>query len=368
MAHGWKPGQDWAECRQLSVTDAARRPIRNASVILWTSEPGSLASGQGMEWTTDALGRVCEPELLDGGSVEVTAPEIAGGECAGVTRIELEPWSPGKPPVTNVELDLKPPRRMPWRGRVVSEAGKPIAGASVVIQGIAWTRSDGETCAITPDVQVETASSGVFSLPPVPRGSIDLEISKDGYAHQELRVDVPGPQRTVVLARGGTWTGRVLDPDGMSLDECKLFLEITRGHLITSSCSLRGFALKPVRRGKSTLQVRLWNHPKLGTRSLVLDLSFDENADRVEDIQWPRGESIAGQLARRAAGVPVRAVRRVTDDGQPRFDQVTVVTGDDGRFVFRHLVPGVWTLRTPLSAQHRAVEVPTGSLDVRLVE
>ncbi|KAB2894203.1 MAG: carboxypeptidase regulatory-like domain-containing protein [Kofleriaceae bacterium] len=88
----------------------------------------------------------------------------------------------------------------------------------------------------------------------------------------------------------------------------------------------------------------------------------------------PRGETIAGRViddsGAAIAGARLTALPRGTREAVDRFvpGQVMLEADHDGRFVFRHLAPGTWTIRGDRRARTQAtLDVETGTTDVQFV-
>jgi uncharacterized GH25 family protein len=118
------------------------------------------------------------------------------------------------------------------------------------------------------------------------------------------------------------------------------------------------------------LDVGLVEHPTLGRRYLKLEVVLQPQEQRHEDIRWPAGATIAGEAVSEKTGKPIANVYVVALpkgahelQNQDHPDSVTLRTDSEGRFVFRHLASGVWTVRVGKSAK----EVTTGDTHVRLV-
>ena len=117
-------------------------------------------------------------------------------------------------------------------------------------------------------------------LPRVTHGQVLLHISHRKFAEINYQVNVPSPPKGIVLYRGATWKGRVLDPDGEILDQCKIqFADPTKTILVQSSCSREGFVLDHLPPGDGSIEIRLDFHPHLGKRVVAEGVEDQETWD-----------------------------------------------------------------------------------------
>jgi hypothetical protein len=264
-----------------------------------------------------------------------------------------------------VTLKMHSFRRSGWHGRVVSTEGIPVADAQVVPLRF-------KSCSVDGGGDGVTAADGTFALPAIPHGRYTMLVRHRWYPDLEFEVNLPAPNQDLVLERGGTWTGRVLDPDGAVLSRCRIWMK-KKGQIVGmgGGSFSDAFTLKALPEGKMELDVGLPDQSKLGRRSLKLEVVLQPQEQRHQDIHWPAGATIAGQVVSEETGKPVanvyvvalpKGARELQNEGHP--DSVTMRTDSEGRFVLRHLAPGTWTVHV-FGKPSR--EVTTGDTDVRLV-
>src|SRR5262249_1576577 len=147
--------------------------------------------------------------------VSVEAPAVLGGQCAGEARKKLPDVMP---PRVDITLDVRSLTREIWSGRVVTPEGMPVADARVRLASVAPFEDPG--CAARTDVSGNTKPDGSFTLPSVPRGKLELDVSHEWYVRRTFDVDTIARPRDLTVDRGATWTGRVLDPEGHVIDRC----------------------------------------------------------------------------------------------------------------------------------------------------
>lgn len=355
-------------CHDVDVVDRAGRPIAGAEVSFMTSMGGGMSTGPST--TANERGRACVDDVHAGGELVVNAPLDRGGQCAGEVRLPVTQQHLARP--IRVTLDVRKLARSRWRGRVLSPEKIPVAGAYVSVRDIA--PSAAPECSERGDASVKTAADGSFELPALPHGSALLAIQHDWYTEGAFSITVPGAERELVLDRGMTWRGRVLDPDGKVIDRCALFVTLADQRLLTAQCSPRGFELTTLVPGKTKVSVRVEKHA-LGTfRTLERTVELATGAPLRDDVRWPAGDSIAGRVVD-ASGAPIAGARltalpKGTVDRVDRFDadEVMLEADVDGRFTFRHLRPGTWVVRGDRRAsQQTTVEIKTPATDVRIV-
>lgn len=353
-----------ADCRPVLVVDAHDRPVAGAAV-------GFFEEGHGGGFViADRRGRACLAELHAGGDLMVEAPAAAGGACAGSTSMPVLRRDLAARPL-RVRLDVTPLAHVAVRGRVVDAAGTPVAGAYVTVRDV--QPQDAAGCSTGGGVSTRTAVDGWFDLPPQPRGDLTLDVLHDWYAEQELTIASDGAARTIVLARGGRWTGRVLDPTGQVIDRCEVFLTLASGRLLTTACGPTGFVLRTLTPGAAKVAVRVEHHRLGAYRTLHRELTITAAA-MTDDLAFAAGADIGGRVVDRAgapiAGARLTALPAGVDELANRFhpDEVMVEADADGRFVFRDLTPGTWRIRGDRRGRGQTtMTIATGAADVTFV-
>lgn len=136
-------------------------------------------------------------------------------------------------PPRDLTLVLAPARAA--RGRVQDPAGRPIAGAEVIVRPAlrpgAPPNLPEEESARTP---VQSDAKGAFALPELPAAEVELRVRRAGYASATLpALRIPagtGPANppvdlgVVTLRPGAPLTGRVIDPRGQAVPGGEIFL------------------------------------------------------------------------------------------------------------------------------------------------
>jgi len=361
-------------CGTVEVVYANGRPVVGAQVTHRRVDPSTNKSpADGESWETGRDGRVCARRLLTPGFIEVDAPLALGGWCAAMEQQRYRPAAPSADNpdgVTRVRLHMRWLRRAWWTGRVVGPGDHPVEGAKVTVEHV-WP--DGTACSEDPQLHWYTTSAkGIFHLERLPEGGVDLRVEADGYAVQVFRVTVPGPARDLSIDAGAEWSGRLLDPEGASIELCWMRLHTHDLLNIETACTPTGFSFRNVEAGDAKLYVRVGKGSSFGDeRSLMIPVHIAPGERRHEDIRWPVGLDVSGTVVD-DAGVPVPGayLRTASQDRDRVAAEGTIDTMADerGRFTFRHLAPGPWTVmagRDILCGTD--VTVVAGSKDVRIV-
>lgn len=362
-------------CGTVEVVYANGAPVVGAEVIHHYVDPHTNeAPTDGEGWRTGRDGRVCQRRLLDAGFLVVHAPLPLGGWCAAREELRYRgarPSADSPDGVTRVRLQMRWFRRAQWHGRVVGPGGHPIAGATVHVRNIL---PDGTECSERARREwYTTAANGSFRLERLPKGMVDLLVEAEGYAHQAFNVTVPGPARDLPVDSGAEWKGRLLDPDGAPIDACSMRLHHTRDLIsIETSCTPQGFSFRYVPAGDTKLYVRVGRSSWAGDgRGLMVPVHIASGERRIEDLRWPSGLDVSGVVVDEA-GVPIPGayLQTASQDRDKWGAEGSIETRADerGRFHFRHLASGPWTLMAGRDLLYGTnITVSAGTNEVRIV-
>ncbi len=207
-----------------ATADAAtdRAPVPSATLlanatgsllvkVVWGDDQQPAADVEVEVYRSGADALFEQPHGRSGASGSVLFPEVAPGkvypQVARASHDSFEPATIVAGQRTEVTLVVK--MGMNAKGRVVDEAGAPVAAAEIVIS--AW--SGGQTLTLA-----ESAADGTFSLRAVPT-HCHIGARKGGYLPSSLRQFTASEgaevEFVIVLFRGGgSIAGTVLDPQG----------------------------------------------------------------------------------------------------------------------------------------------------------
>ncbi|MEN8150577.1 MAG: carboxypeptidase-like regulatory domain-containing protein [Planctomycetota bacterium] len=115
------------------------------------------------------------------------------GHPSGTTTIDVEPGA-----IRDLTADIWIPDSTPYSGRILDDAGQPLAGARVGLGGTVW---------------MSTGEDGTFSFPGVSGGYGQLEFRDEGW-RPFRRPILPGVPLEVTLVKGGVLDAVLHDAAG----------------------------------------------------------------------------------------------------------------------------------------------------------
>ena len=329
-----------------TVVDPQGRPIEEAVV---SAQPGSFMAAR-----TFLLERGEEP-LKTGPDGRFALQGLREG-----TRIEIQAWKEGYlegsaggvdiPAPGPVRIVLEPGVRI--AGRVVSEDGKPIAGARVVtFSGEGGTGMMG-TRGLRGGMG-HADEQGRFELTGVEPGKLVLRASAPGYLVGEARVEAAAGQAPeevrIVLRTGAVVTGKVVGPDGAPVAGAEVrVVQGSRedmffafGEAGTRSDGEGIYRLAGIAEGRRSIAA---THQDFQRAVRELDVRAGENR---LDLRLGRGFPVSGRVVD-SGSRPVADARVSLDEpgfGFDSDDTQLAASGADGSFQFPSVAPGTYTLR-----------------------
>jgi hypothetical protein len=332
------------------------RPVADAHVALVEASEERYASFSSLRATTDVDGQYRIDGLSPG---KRTLEARAEGYRRAVRDVEL---------AAAAVVDFALERGLEASGRVVDDAGNPIAGVDLVLFASQFS-------ADTPRAASE--ADGTFRFSGLQEGTYRLMASKDGYAPDRRGTKVtlagsPVSGLEVKLSGGGTITGRLTGVEFSQLSRVRVSANLTSSGQVDAEGIYRIPNLPP---GRWTVKAVVPNTP-LHAEGVV---NLEPGASEVRlDLQLGGGRTLTGVVL--SNGEPLTGASLVL--AKPRTAERQIAATDhQGGFRFGGLEDGVYDLdvSTPKGAQHHEsveisgdreirVELRTASLSGRVVD
>jgi len=329
-----------------TVTDADKAPVAGATVTVWPSQIGWSCS---RSVTTDKAGKYEISGLAPGGYVfrSVEPPE-------GTGLIPLTTWRPGGVRATTLgdgqtaTEDLALLRGARLTGRVLDEAGKPLAGARVSCHLDAATevgkRSVYQVSGQWYSGEATSDATGTYSLGGLTQETYAVEVkSPEGkdLAPATLRgVNAPAEGdvklQDVTLYKGGTVVAKVLGADGKPVEGAEVWFTVGAGFgrhgfgtRVTAKTDAKGivqfkalasgqYAMTVVPpEGMASCQKQFDEVRALSGLTLQQVLKLPEGAKVTGTVTDPAGKPVAGATVMAGYGYGSRA--KATSDAQGRY-------------------------------------------------
>jgi uncharacterized GH25 family protein len=291
------------------------------------------------------------------------------------------------PQAETLRVVLKPGSRV--AGRVVDEAGEPVAQARVSLQmaGTQLVFGGGGFGGRSAGSAV-TETDGSFSIPGVEAGKVTLTASASGFLAKEMTaLEVPAGRDLegleVVLGRGAVVVGRVFGPGGSPVADAQV--EVLppaergfRARFNAARASTDGdgnYRLEAVPEGPVSIAA---SHA--GYQRAVKDLDVQKGENRA-DLRLEEGAEVSGRVVD-SSGQPVEGARVVVKAPNSRSGFIVMTrgmsgppqarTGADGSFRIPNVADGSYEVEADksgyASAILRDVQVsgPVRGLELRL--
>ncbi len=251
-------------------------------------------------------------------------------------------------------------------GRVTSDGGRavPYAEVALVDRNRGRRRLNGEVTAVTePD--------GSFLLAGVQPGEYDLRVAAPGYAPPtdaaetlvRMSDGLGEVRKDVVLARGATFEGTVVSPDGDPVRGARVWIEAQQGSVPQDT--LRDLTTVTAASGQFRLagvppraDIRVYAEHDAYVRSTGVSARLTPGSSRRVTVPLRAGVKLPGRVVD-ARGVAVGAARvrwgnvdgvrdrelRNSFEADEHLGSRVVRTDDDGRFTLTALPPGKLLLK-----------------------
>lgn len=249
-------------------------------------------------------------------------------------------------------MDFTLARAISISGKLVDEHGKPVEGARFSLN-----QSEEDSASDAED-GIRTDEDGQFVLDVARSGTWKVSIRHERFLPQELSVQAPAEDVRWVLQEGAVVEGSVTDEKGVPLKGVRVILwksgESWRMQLAARTDDRGHFSMGGLRAGSYAIEALLTG--EIGDRQASRTLEL-RDSERVEvSLHFEPGWSLSG-LVVDEAGQPlpeasVSMEAQVENPppwrrGKGRRSGLgpQLRTGGDGRFTFRHLSAGTYTVR-----------------------
>lgn len=352
------------------VVDPQGRPIAGAQV---------LGGGSSSRWVEDGIlsaadGSFSIPDLQRGDKVTLS---VSKKGYAGARLSDLE-----VPRAEPLRIVLEPGVRI--TGRVVNEAGDPLANAAISLfrmdnQLVGSMGPAGSFAAMG-----RSEADGGFVLEPVKAGKHRIVVIAAGFVEKEVSgLEVAGSDLEdlqIVLSRGAVVAGHVAGPDGKSVAGARVQLVEEEGQFSLSRYFNSGqtdadgnYRLEGMAEGQRSIEVQAE-----GFQRLARDLEVRAGDNRL-DFTLQAGHEVSGRVVD-GAGEPVAGARVLLGSGEGDFATTFGGMGSledrsaaDGSFRIGGVATGSYAVRAekegyaPAALGPMAVSGPLQGLKLELV-
>ncbi len=354
------PGQDDRVATEITVEtrDAATdAPVSGVPIHLRTKPTNQVESA-----ATDAAGLV-RFRVLDPAAIE--SFHLTTGDESGFVPLAAPNWFSGEGASRTLlsRFVFKVERGVPIKGRVLDPSGRPVAGASVVVNVKKEYPKANQFVALGDD-PVVTDSEGRWSIPVAPAHPDSVQIA--AY-HQLHRTDSPfyypeeikdlaalgdGSAVVTIPTRGSLLEGVVVDSKGQGVADAKVSLDGSSGYgnavpaIRTDAGGGFSFGVRPGT--KSTLTA---THPGFGPAGVKIQVGGEPQ--RIT-LTLPPAETLSGQV--------------VDQSGQPIPQAAITLSwrpGDLGQDYYRSMPVAQW-LRSDAEGRFAWPEAPKGDVRAEL--
>lgn len=322
------------------VVDPRGRPVAGAGIFLAERLPSRQSWEQTLRGEPDAEsgrdGSFAVDDLARGVPLHLLVK--ADGYIAAAVRGV-------RPPVRGPLLVRLEPAAV-LHGRLLDEAGNPVAGARVNLTWQEVLADDPRERPVGEAIERSSVSKadGRFEIVNVPAGEVSLDVRAQGFLPIEgfeAAVPAPDPERELVLRlrRGARLEGRVTTTAAMPVAGVRI---VTEGN--SASTDAEGvYAIEGVAPGRQ--EVRVF-HPHYRRR--VRSLLIEEGTNRF-DVELEEGFQVSGRVVD-PDGRPVAGARvRLTTLSRAELREHERLTGVDGGFVLSPVAPDRYVLEASAS-------------------
>lgn len=213
----------WAQnALSVHVVDAARKPIAGApvQVRLWFKNAPVIA-----------------PKATDASGVAgFSLPSAPGGKpSVNSVVVKAKGFALGEGGARGGQVEVRLERGALWRGKIVDEAGKPLAGARITLRGMRkpdelFSPSFLSSEDLASWYAAKSKADGTFEIADVPADKeLLFFVTRAGFARVPGQNAHAGTDELIKMAPGGSLRGRALDVEGNPIAKLLIFAGSSAG-------------------------------------------------------------------------------------------------------------------------------------------
>ncbi len=269
--------------------------------------------------------------------------------------------------VTGVKVPAEAPLRIELEGAGVVSGIVRQRGTSLPIPGAEiFVKKGGFPPYPSKDLFVVSGPDGGFRMAGLPLRSVNLHVTHPEYSSSQIQGAMPslegGEPVLVELGTGGAVEGTVTGEDGLPQASVRVNLFQGADFLVGARNVTTGadgrFRFEPVTPGKYSLATGEMD-PSSAGEMLTVEVKDGQTTTVQVGVRKSHGVDLTGTLTRGGAVVPdttVSLLPQAAGGGESPTVQ-GVKTGADGRFLFKQVPPGRYSVSAQLGDAQTAVEV-----------
>jgi len=257
--------------------------------------------------------------------------------------------------------------------QVTAADGKPVEGAQVVARFVKGPAKPAKN--VRPTWAMGTDPHGMAAGPPIPQGTIVVDVSAPGFESSSQKYDIDAPDKTIqVKLNPGLpttqLTVRVVDKEGDALENAEVEVKQQGGPEVKSDGQVRSFwQLRTDAQGIAQIPGGLAGQILMpqGRAALHVAVKDFRPLDQTVDLNQPAQTitaTMAGEVSMTRLNVLV-----TTLGGKPLENADVVVRFVSGRSVIKlgKKIRTTWEMRTNQDGVAKVPEIPAGSIRIQVI-